>query len=190
MKLRCRIVGHDCHYRSGGQYLGRGGRWRERFYFECRRCGATGDAIGPGWLESAGSAWRGAVSGLRAWWRTDCKDCGRTVRRFVVCRAEKQMDALPNGAKPMTEYQAQARKIVDQVLREIAEQPDKLRQIITAALSAAQADGMRRAASIAMPMDWPVQSSPDHVRGLRGSDVAEAILAAVEAAPSVEAGER
>lgn len=46
----------------------------------------------------------------------------------------------------MTDHQAQAR--VDQVLREIAEQPDKLRLIITAALSAAEAEALRQAERI------------------------------------------
>ena len=87
-RLICRLVGHKRGQREGGQYY-RAGRWRNRWYPYCRRCGTSDieTVYTPGIFE-AFTPWRiriafyGWTSRFWQWRRRDCCDCGKPVVRF------------------------------------------------------------------------------------------------------------
>lgn len=73
----------------GGYYTDRRGRQREKWYSRCKRCGTSdgGEVFREGLLERI--TWRRFCSavadrflGTQLWWRTDCWDCKRPIRRF------------------------------------------------------------------------------------------------------------
>lgn len=100
----CRLIGHRRESYVGGTYTDRRGRQREKWYRRCTRCGTSdgGEVYAEGLLERFAwlrirQAWRSLVARARLWWREDCWDCKRPVRRFgrAVGRHENCGDEIP-----------------------------------------------------------------------------------------------
>jgi hypothetical protein len=83
--LLCRLVGHKRGQRKGGQYYHHG-RWRDRWYTYCQRCGSSdlGEIYRSGIFEAL-TPWRirrALQSASDAFRSRRCTDCGKPSIRF------------------------------------------------------------------------------------------------------------
>lgn len=94
-ELHCRVLGHVVTYRVGGHYVDRHGRWQDKYYGRCRRCGCGSPACYElGLVERLKEGWRDLRHRIRARLWDDCIDCGRPASRLGAAIGDHR-DCLP-----------------------------------------------------------------------------------------------
>lgn len=82
----CVWLGHNREMYCADTYTDGRGRWRERWYSRCKRCGTSdgGTVFEPGILEFTWfRMWRARTERrIKEWCREDCDDCRKPKVRF------------------------------------------------------------------------------------------------------------